>query len=148
MDVSKLSISNMTLTDFDEIKDTLNTDYDEFWNADVLKEELQSENSHYIAARINNNIVAFAGIKVVLDDADVMNIVTRKDCRNLGIGTYIFEQLLRLAKENDIKKITLEVNENNSSAIHLYEKFGFEKIAVRKNYYNNVENAIIMQLWL
>ena len=61
MDVSKLSISNMTLKNFDEIKDTLNTDYDEFWNADVLKEELQSENSHYIAARINNNIVAFAG---------------------------------------------------------------------------------------
>ena len=148
IDNTEFTISKMTLEDFEEIKDVLTSQFDDFWNSEILRNELKNENSYYLVAKQGDTIVGFVGIKSVFDEADIMNIVTRKDCRNLGIGTYIFEQLLRLAKENEIKKITLEVNENNSSAIHLYEKFGFKKIAVRKNYYNNVENAIIMQLWL
>ncbi len=47
------------------------------------------------------------------------------------------------AKELSIL-ITLEVNENNKIAIHLYEKYGFKIIGTRKKYYNNKYNAYIM----
>ena len=52
----------------------------------------------------------------------------------------------KIQKENDIKKLTLEVNYKNTSAIHLYKKFNFKEIAVRQKYYRNVDDAIIMQL--
>ena len=146
MNNNKIKISKMTLNDFASIKDILISDFDDFWNTNTFEEELKNENSYYLVGKINDKIVCFAGIKSVLDDADIMNIVTRKDYRNLGIGSIIFEKIIDYAKQNGIKKLTLEVNEKNLPAIHLYEKFGFKKIATREKYYNNVDNAIIMQL--
>ena len=143
-----IKISKMTLDDFYQIKDVLISDFDDFWNVNTLEQELTNENSHYLVAKIENQIVGFAGIKSVLDEADIMNIVTKKDKRNLGIGSALLEKLLNVAKEKEIKKITLEVNESNILAIHLYKNFGFKEIAVRENYFNKTDNALIMQLSL
>ena len=141
-----IQISKMTLDDFYQIKDVLISDFDDFWNVNTLEQELTNENSNYLVAKIENQIVGFAGIKSVLDEADIMNIVTKKDKRNLGIGSALLEKLLNVAKEKEIKKITLEVNESNISAIHLYKNFGFKEISIRENYYNKTDNALIMQL--
>ena len=73
-----------------------------------------------------------------------MNIVIKKTYRNQGIGTLLLENLILLAKDLNIFTLFLEVNEQNKPAIHLYEKFGFEKLGVRKKYYNN-NNGIIMK---
>lgn len=147
-DNNKIEISKMSLEDFELIKSTLITEFDDFWNSETLENELKSKNSYYIVAKKNNDIVGFAGIKVVLDEADIMNIVTKKDMRNLGIGSALFKALIDYSKNNGINKLTLEVNENNLSAIHLYEKYGFEKIAERAKYYNGTDTAVIMQLYL
>ena len=146
IEINKIEISKMTLTDFEEIQNILISEFDDFWNSETLKNELENNNSYYIVAKINNNIVGFAGIKTVLEEADIMNVVTKKDIRNSGIGSALFSAIIDYAKSNKVKKITLEVNENNLSAIHLYEKFGFVKIAERKKYYNGTDTAIIMQL--
>lgn len=147
-DNNKIKISKMSLEDFELIKSTLITKFDDFWNSETLENELKSKNSYYIVAKINDDIVGFAGIKVVLDEADIMNIVTKKDMRNLGIGSALFKAIIDYSKNNGINKLTLEVNENNLSAIHLYEKYGFEKIAERAKYYNGTDTAVIMQLYL
>ncbi len=73
-----------------------------------------------------------------------MNIVVKKDKRNLGIGSKLLEEIIKKAIEINSKTITLEVNENNLPAIKLYEKYGFKQIGLRKKYYNNIDNAIIM----
>ena len=75
-----------------------------------------------------------------------MNIVTKKEKRNLGIATCILDKLIYIAKEKNIKTLTLEVNVKNLSAICLYKKFNFQQIAIRKKYYKNTDDAIIMQL--
>ena len=147
-DNKQIKISKMSLEDFELIKSTLITEFDDFWNSETLENELKSKNSYYIVAKINNDIVGFAGIKVVLDEADIMNIVTKKDMRNLGIGSALFKAIIDYSKNNGINKLTLEVNENNLSAIHLYKKYGFEKIAERAKYYNGTDTAVIMQLYL
>ena len=55
-----------------------------------------------------------------------MNIVVKKDKRHQGIGQILLQELFKLAKENGLVKINLEVNINNTPAIKLYEKNGFE----------------------
>lgn len=139
-----VNVLPMTKQDLEQISSVLTTDFDEFWNSSVLEDELMAQNSRYIVATLNEQIVGFAGIKVMLDEADVMNIVTKKAFRNQGIGSLLLKKLLDLAKENKISKITLEVMEENYPAIHLYKNFGFEQVAVRKNYYQD-KSAIIMQ---
>ena len=138
----------MSLADFEKIRDILTTDFDDFWEVKTFEDELKSENSYYLVAEFNSEIVGYAGMKIVLDEADIMNIVTKKDARNFGIASAIFEQLINVAHSKGLHKLTLEVDENNFPAIHLYEKFGFKRIAIRKNYYSNSHTAIIMQLTL
>lgn len=138
-----IKITKMSLTDLDCMKNNLINDFDNFWTYQILKEELESKNSSYLVAKINNEIVGFAGIKVILDEADIMNIVTKKTYRNQGIGTLLLENLISLSKKLNLKSLSLEVSEENLPAIHLYKKFGFEYLGVRKNYYQD-KNGYIM----
>ena len=141
--IDNIEIEVMTLADLENIKNILASDFDEFWNYNVFKEELQSENSKYLVAKLNNEIIGFAGIKIIIDEADIMNIVTKKIYRNQGVGTLLLSQIIDLCEELNLISISLEVNEINSSAIHLYENFNFKITGNRKNYYNS-SNAILM----
>jgi len=132
----------------DIIANSLTQDFDDFWNYNVFKNELHNENSKYILAKLDDNIVGFAGIWIALDEAHITNIVTKKSNRNQGVATLLLQELINMAKNSSLKSITLEVNEKNIPAIKLYEKFNFKKLGIRKKYYNNSENAIIMTLYL
>ena len=136
-------ITNMTLDDLNDIKDILISDFDDFWNYSILKSELESPNSYYLVARDNSNIVGFAGIKLVIPDGDIMNIVVKKDFRKKGLGSLLLKNLIDLAKSLGVKTIFLEVDDKNFPAISLYNKFGFKNISKRKNYYKE-NDAIIM----
>lgn len=134
----------MTLEDCEEIRDVLLEEFDDFWRPSILESELKSENSKYIVAKENGNIVGFAGIWFSPIDAEVTNIVTKKSERKRGIGTLLLGKLIEMAKEAKKDNISLEVNEKNISAGRLYESAGFEVVGIRKNYYNGKDNAIIM----
>jgi len=139
-----LNISSMTQSDLDLLVDNFSTKFDKFWSIDILKDDFYNSNSKYFVAKLNNEIVGFAGIKFILDEADIMNIATRVDKRNLGIASFLLSHLIKIAKDMNCTTITLEVNETNLPAIHLYEKYDFKRIGLRKKYYNNTDDAIIM----
>ena len=139
-----IKIDKMTVKDLESIKDILISAFDDFWNYNILKDELKSENSKYIIAKSNNKIVGFAGIKILFDEADIMNIVVKKDYRNKGIGSILLENLVSLSEKFCLSSLSLEVNEENIPAINLYKKLGFKNIGIRKNYYNE-KNGIIMK---
>ncbi len=136
-------IDYMNLSDLEDIKDILTSDFDDFWNYSILKDELNSKNSIYFVAKANQNIVGFAGMKIILDEAEIMNIVAKKDFRNQGVGKLLLNRIILEAKNKKLKKLHLEVNEDNKIAIHIYESFGFIQDGKRKNYYND-KNAILM----
>ncbi len=143
--MDNVEISKMELSDLELIKDVLLTDFDDFWSYNTFKNELLNQNSKYIIAKIDNRIVGFAGIWNVIDEVHITNIVTLKSLRKKGIATAMLKKLLEIASlEGSIRSITLEVNANNISAKKLYEKFGFKIAGLRKKYYNNIDDAIIM----
>ena len=72
--------------------------------------------------------------------------MTKKNKRQNKIGTKMLEELIKIAKERSLKNITLEVNINNISAINLYKKYNFKEVGIRKKYYNNLDDALIMTL--
>lgn len=176
--VGNITLSIMTISDLENIKDILISDFDDYWNYNTLKEELTCENSIYIVAKqdsihmmdkqgvpslsfkaetidktpnndsenssFSNTIVGFAGIKIILDEAELMNIVVNKASRHSGIGTLLLNKLLEICKEKNLDSIFLEVNEKNLNAQKLYKNFGFETLSIRKNYYNS-DNGIVMK---
>ena len=123
------------------------TEFDEFWTYEILQQELLSNNSKYIVAKsLDNIIVGFAGIKIILDTAELMNIVTKKSFRENGIGKLMLEYLINMCKNGKIKTLNLEVNSQNTIAINLYKKYNFKEVGLRKKYYNNTYDAILMSL--
>lgn len=138
-----IEIKEMTLSDFEKIKEILQTDFDEFWTPSILKSELESDLSKYIVAKQENQIVGFAGVIILPDDVEITNIVTKKSERKKGIGKILLDKLIQMAFELE-KDISLEVNEKNEAAINLYKKAGFKEVGIRKKYYNGIDNAIIM----
>lgn len=74
-------------------------------------------------------------ISKVLDEIEILTILTHPDARGKGRATAFLNQLISYAKKEAVQKIFLEVNEENLSAIKLYEKVGFQKTGIRKNYY-------------
>ena len=140
-----IEISKMTLLDLNSISDILLSDFDDFWSINVFKSELLTPNSEYIVAKLNNKIIGFGGIWKSVDDIHITNIVVRKNFRNQNVGSILLANLIDISKNNyDINYLTLEVNCNNIAAQKLYEKFGFKKVGLRKKYYNNTYDAIIM----
>lgn len=143
-----MQILKMNLDDFEQIKDCLQEEFDEFWTPNILKSELESPNSKYIVAKENEKIVGFAGIIISIDDTEITNIVTKKAERKRGIGTLLLDKLIEMTKKENRDKISLEVNENNIEAKNLYIKNGFEIVGRRKKYYNGIDDAIIMTKFL
>ena len=135
-------VKDMQLCDTENMK---MSKFDNFWKINILKDELTSEISHFICAKLEDEVVGFAGIKIVLDVADIMNIAVKDDYRRQGIATLLLNTLLNYCKKNDIKTINLEVNEENFSAIALYKKLGFTECGLRKKYYDKKYDAILMK---
>lgn len=143
-----IQIAKMTLSDLGEISDCLITDFDDFWTANILKSELENKSSIYIVAKLNSEIVGFAGIWDGIDQMHITNIVVKKSFRRKGIANLLLNELISITKDLNKSELTLEVNELNIPAQNLYLKNGFKNLGLRKNYYNNSENAIIMTLYI
>ena len=139
-----MEITEMTLEDLEQMKNTLYSDFDNFWSYNVLKQEIVNDNTKFFFDKEKNEVVGFAGISVIFDEATLNNIVVKKSCRGKGIGGEMLETLIDLCSDMNLKTFTLEVNVENTPAIKLYEKFGFKNLGIRKKYYNNTTDAYIM----
>jgi len=141
-----IEIKKMTKEHLNQIQHILQDQFDEFWNASVLDKELENPLSDYIVAIENGEVVGYAGLWQPIDEGHVTNIVTKKDKRGNHIGSKMLEEIINLAKNKNLKCVTLEVNEHNETAIRLYKKYNFVEVGKRNKYYNNTDDAIIMTL--
>ena len=91
------------------------------------------------------NVLAYAGMWFVLDEAHVCNVAVHPDHRRKGYGMLVFSELEKLAMENSMSMMTLEVRRSNIAAQNLYHACGFGDVGYRKRYYeDNKEDALIM----
>lgn len=142
--INNIIIKKMDIADLNKISDILSSDFDDFWNYNIFKEELENNTSKYICAIYCNKIIGFAGIKICMDQADITNIVVKKNFRGNHIGKLLMKSLINIAISLNINTITLEVNEHNKIAYSLYKAFQFKECGQRKKYYYGTDTAIIM----
>ncbi len=115
------------------------------WSEEALKASLIQNYSYFVVAEVDNDIVGYGSVYVVVGEAEIINIAVKESYRGNGVGKVIVMSLIKEAKHRGAKKFFLEVRESNVTAIHLYEKCGFEKNGIRKNFYEKpIENAVIM----
>lgn len=127
-----MKIVDMTLSDFELIKENLTSDFDDFWNENILKQELLNENRKYVVAKENNDVLGFAGVSICENESELMNIVVKKNNRGSGIGKALLEKIIEILKSEKIEVLKLEVNSKNNVAFKLYSSLDFEVVRSKK----------------
>ena len=115
------------------------------WTAELLLLDIcASEQNLYYVMEIGERIIGFAGINVVLDEAHIRKICIAPDMRNNGYGSLFLRELEKQARGRGAEGLTLEVRSSNKAAIAMYEHYGFRQEGLRRKYYDNKEDALIM----
>ncbi|MBO5104652.1 MAG: ribosomal protein S18-alanine N-acetyltransferase [Ruminococcus sp.] len=114
------------------------------WSAESFESEVKKNNGIVLCFLDNTNVIALLSGYFAEGEGDITSVAVDENFRRKGLAQRLvaeFEKLLPDSTEN----IFLEVRESNAPAINLYEKCGFEKLSVRKNFYINPrENAVVM----
>ena len=116
------------------------------WSERMLREHLDNQCAAAIAAVGDDRTVkGYAGLLVVLDEGYITNVAVRPAYRRQGIASDLLGVFERFARGHQLAFLTLEVRASNAAAIALYEKMGYARAGVRKNYYEHPrEDAVIM----
>lgn len=91
-----------------------------------------------------DHILGFVVYSIVQDIAEIIDIAIIKEEEGKGIGSKLINTVIEKAKELGLHSISLEVREDKERAIGFYEKEGFKKSHIRKQYYLDSTNAIFM----
>lgn len=117
------------------------------WSQNGIIDFIKSDTSIVLVAKNNGTICGYIGMYHSFGEGDITNVAVLPEYRNKGIAGSLISELIDICKANDISKVRLEVRQTNTPAISLYEKFGFYKVGIRKNYYSHPkEDAVLMDL--
>ena len=88
---------------------------------------LTRKDAMFLVVEEKGEILAYCGLIMVLDEGDITNVAVRPDRQKEGIGHFLMDSLIRLAEQQGVTTIHLEVRTGNGTAIRLYERMGFTK---------------------
>ena len=95
---------------------------------------------------VDININSYLLFSYIIDEGEILDIAVSPFFRKQKIAEYLMSELFDFSIKNQINSIFLEVRQSNVPAIALYQKMGFKKIGIRKDYYSKPkENALIFQ---
>ena len=115
------------------------------WSRQSLEDTISGKNAVFFAALEDGEVIGYAGMEVIVDEAYVFNIAVDERYRRRGTGYALVRELITYGKKYGLCFITLEVRESNVPAMSLYEKLGFIKVGERKEYYSDpTESAVLM----
>jgi [ribosomal protein S18]-alanine N-acetyltransferase len=117
------------------------------WSVNVFNSEIEMARRgerRYLVARRGPEVVGYAGVMFAVGDGHVTNIAVAAQHQRSGVATRLLAELAWASLERQCEALTLEVRVSNTAAQALYRSFGFVPAGVRKRYYENTEDAIVM----
>jgi ribosomal-protein-alanine N-acetyltransferase len=121
------------------------------WSAETFWSELaHPESRWYVVATLASDPdrpLGYAGLLAPGGEADVQTIAVAASAQRRGIGRTLLEALITRAARRSATSLLLEVRADNDPAIALYQQRGFERIAIRRRYYQPEDvDAWVMRL--
>jgi [ribosomal protein S18]-alanine N-acetyltransferase len=150
-----LSLRPMQTDDLDAIMQIEPTIYSHPWTRGNFSDSLQNGYSGWVLEQ-DAEMIGYGLLMMVMDEAHLLNLSIAKAQQKRGLGRYLLEHMITIAKTHKALNMFLEVRPSNISAIALYENMGFCEISVRRGYYpadpkiseTGREDAVLMGLAL
>ena len=106
------------------------------WSVETFWSELAADGRYYLLAHEpGGDLLGYAGLAAAGPDADVQTVAVAPQAQGRGVGRALVEALVAEAARRGAAGMLLEVRADNVAAIALYTRLGFERIAVRRRYY-------------
>ena len=139
-------VREMTVADLAQVMVIENENFSKPWTDKGFLSFLLRYDTLFLVAEEEEQIIGFAGVVMVLDEAELTNVAVLKSRQKEGIGRLLIESLIRLIAECGVEILHLEVRVSNSKAISLYQRMDFEEVGLRYDYYEAPkEDAILMR---
>lgn len=145
--ITRVQVEPMTTAHLPRVREIEDQSFAVPWPRDAYRAELEENKvaCYVVAKDEREDLVGFAGMWVVLDEAHITTLAVDRRRRGQGIGARLLLALIDRAVERGARWMTLEVRSSNAVAMALYRKFGFRDVAIRKRYYSdNGEDAAVM----
>ncbi len=118
------------------------------WSKKQWDKEFKKEGTKIFGILFENLVIGICVIQVVLDEAQINYFVVKKKFRKRGFGSYLMSYLIKRCKKLNINKLLLEVSKSNINAEKFYNRFNFNTVGIRKNYYKDGSDALLKEKFL
>lgn len=118
------------------------------WNTDTFQKLLDTPGVNLILARASHDNGQLTGLllaRAIAGEAEILTICVNPEFRGQGLGTRLVQRMIRDLVQQGTREFFLEVAENNSPALGLYRRCGFQILGQRKAYYADGQNAVTMR---
>lgn len=121
------------------------------WTRGNFLDSVRAGYSVWVLRDPTNALIAYSVMTLMIDEAHLLNLSVTRNCQREGVGWRTLEWMAEVARGYGARTMLLEVRPSNASAVRMYERYGFEKIGVRRGYYpgqTGREDAIVMRVAL
>ena len=140
-----MTVREMQLDDLSEVMIIENENFSVPWTEMGFFTFLLRDDTLFLVAEEDGNILGYMGIMMVLDEGEITNVSVAQHARRRGVGRALVGEMIRQMRNKGIVTLHLEVRKSNAAAIALYSSFGFVQDGERKMYYEEpAEDAVLM----
>lgn len=147
--MSEIKIRDMIRDDAERLAEINRDCFSVPWSLESMKKESKNKLASYKIAEVDGEIVGYGGFWLIMDEAEITNVVVSEEHRGKKISKLLMNELIEKACERGATYMSLEVRSKNEIAKNLYKGLDFKVDGLRKNYYNNPkDDCYIMTLKL
>lgn len=120
------------------------------WTRGNFLDSLYSGYDTWVLRDGANGLAGYFLLMLAVDEAHLLNVSVRRELHGCGVGRLLLDKVVSLSRQLRMMSVLLEVRPSNVRALQIYERYGFQKIGLRKSYYPAAgatrEDAIVMRL--
>ena len=144
-----IQIRGMVLEDVSQVLKLERAIFPDPWSAAAFKEQITARGWGAIVAECEGRIIGYACYYIVSGESHLTNIGVDPKYRRKSVAKRLLENILRVVTDSNCEYIFLEVRPSNHGAVAFYERFHFDLLYRRPNYYREpVEDALVMGRYL
>ncbi len=141
----------MTIADLDDIATVEQQIYPFPWSRGNFADSLSAGYSGWVLRDAGGRLVAYSIMMFAIDEAHLLNLSVAEHAQRRGLGWRTLEWIAEVARGHGAQTLLLEVRPSNPAALRLYERYGFERVGIRRGYYparDGREDALVMRVML
>ena len=139
-----ISFKELDIKEF-ELCYEIDSDTIGLWTKKQWKFEFNKRGVKVVAILLRKEIIGIYVVQIIIDEAQINFFSIKQKYRRKGYGSYLMRNLIKQCKKLRVKRVLLEVSDENLIAEVFYNKFKFLTVGRRKNYYKNGSDAVLKE---